>query len=916
MKRTLYSSESPCPVEPVLGVTKQYLSHRPKYQAWDVSGFMRLFVTPAPLVLFVVALWWALLPPGAGAQESLPIPTPLPLAPAQPTVAPTQTAVPLVSTKPGEVGQPPVSSLPSVVPPAPAKIQPDSSGPVHGFADPNRVIEPPPVVAAPTSLPAPTAAPTPSITPTPAPTPDGTGGDGTGGVGDITGEEVPGGDFSLEAPNGVVYDGERGLALAEGNVVFRYRNFTVRGQRGVVDYNTNTATLTGDLTVNAQAGGRSQTFTGKSIIFNLNTGKWTLSQLQATFPPQLFPPGAVLAPLYETAGTAIGQGENVRGENFRFSSCDREHYYLRSNRIDFYRLPSGQPQRIVLRKNALFILGRKIIPLPVYSISLLGQRSRRQPLQTTFGQNDYDGFFAKTLYDLRASPKATDSLLVDALSKRGLGLGLQRELVGGGLLYLYAVSGKNGGREVNSRINKNYRLSDLFTSTINFQTTQNNPLSGSGISSRSGNFDLNRAGVNAQTNATYNFDSSSYSGSNSRNDSLNIHHNQRFGDGLTLDVTGDLNQSQYSSDATIPRNQTGDLNVQFGKTDRAFDVYLKSELHNDFAHGNAAFQLERLPELLFQSSTQRLQLGAINRLVPGQFTFGLGAFNEPTNTSNPEIGGQKDRADFFYNFNERHAQLIGTENNGSIMRASGTFEQAFYSDDTARYNYAYNLNNTSNLGPIQVAINYNKQRTFGYTPFQFDYLTPGEYIDYTASVGRGENFRLNFTGGRDIQNDYTRDILANLQWIPSKGTYVSLGTSYGLQAEQRGLFGDIYGNLRFSRRTTRTLGGQFALGFRYAPSGTGTARGLTRVNASFDTNVTRKIRFQALAGYDGINNRFDFQQYRAIVDLHCFNLFTTYDSSRKELRFDLALKAFPFADTRFGRNGLSEGFDPGVAEVR
>ncbi|BCM91177.1 hypothetical protein IAD21_03041 [Abditibacteriota bacterium] len=867
----------------------------------------RAGVPPLQSALVALILCFSFVLSVAHAQEALPTPSPTPLKNPPVTITPTATALP--SKTPGVAATPSPASLPSVVPPAPTKIEPSPSEPVRGFGDPNRVIVPPPVLATPTPEPVSTTAPAPVPTPIP---------DGTGGTGDVTGQEPPGGDFSLEAPGGVIYDGERGLALAQGAVTFRYRDFIVRGDRGVVDYNTNNATLSGNLTVTAQANGQSQTFTGQSIVFNLDTGKWILSQLKTTFPPEFFPPGTVLAPLYQNDGTVTGQGDNVRGENFRFSSCDRDHYYLRSNRIDFYRLPSGQPQRIVLRKNALFLLGRKILPLPVYSISLLGQRSRRQPLQTTFGQNTYDGFFAKTIYDLRANSKLTDSFLIDALSKRGLGLGFQRELVGGGLLYLYAVSGKTGGREINGRVNKHYQISKLVSSNISFQSTQNNSLAGSGISSRSGNFSLSRSGARAQTNATYSFDSSSYTGSSSRTDSLYVQHQQQLGIGLNLSVQGDLNQSQFgdSTSSSTPQNQTGDLNVQVGQTGRAFDLYLRSELHNDFARGNAAFQLERLPELLIQSDTQRLKLGFINQVVPGNFTFGVGTFNEPSSSFSDQVGGQKSRADFFYNFNERQIQLVGNQRNGSVFRTSGTFEQAFYSDDTARYNYAYNFNNTSSLGPIEVAINYNKQRTFGFTPFQFDYLTPGEYVDYTASVGRGDNFRLNFSGGRDIQNDYTRDVLANLQWIPSQGTYVSLGTSYGLQAEQRGLFGDIYGNIRFSRRQTRTLGGQFALGFRYTPSGTGTVHGLTRVNASFDTNLTRKVRFQALAGYDGISNRFDFQQYRAIFDLHCFNLFTTYDGSRKELRFDLALKAFPFADTRFGRNGLSEGFDPGVGEVR
>ena len=69
------------------------------------------------------------------------------------------------------------------------------------------------------------------------------------------------------------------------------------------------------------------------------------------------------------------------------------------------------------------------------------------------------------------------------------------------------------------------------------------------------------------------------------------------------------------------------------------------------------------------------------------------------------------------------------------------------------------------------------------------------------------------------------------------------------------------------------------------------------------------------SGYDGYGKSFDFSQIRITRDLHCFNLYATYDGQRQELRFDLAIKAFPFADTRFGRNQFSEGFDPFVGDV-
>jgi hypothetical protein len=59
-----------------------------------------------------------------------------------------------------------------------------------------------------------------------------------------------------------------------------------------------------------------------------------------------------------------------------------------------------------------------------------------------------------------------------------------------------------------------------------------------------------------------------------------------------------------------------------------------------------------------------------------------------------------------------------------------------------------------------------------------------------------------------------------------------------------------------------------------------------------------------------------FNQVRVTRDLHCFNLYATYDQQRKEFRLDLALKAFPFVDTRLGRTDLGEGFGPFIGDTR
>jgi hypothetical protein len=492
-------------------------------------------------------------------------------------------------------------------------------------------------------------------------------------------------------------------------------------------------------------------------------------------------------------------------------------------------------------------------------------------------------------------------------------LGIQRELAAGGLFYLYAVSGQTGGREVNARINKSYQLAPDYRANIRFDSTSNSSTVNENSSSRTGDLTLTRQGQRAQSSAVLSFNNSSFSSSETTSQTLSLDHRQDFGAGYAMQLRGQFNRANSStgSDASLASEaRTLDSELQLSKTSRQFDVFLRAELHNDLVQ-DRTYQLERFPELTFQSSTSRLSLPLLENLIPGDFTLGYGLFNEPSYGQTSDTGGTKSRTDFFYSARPKTYRLFGNGSSNTTFGVSGNFEQAFYSDDTARYNYSYNANLTNTLGGFRFLANYAKQRTYGYTPFSFDFFTPGEYVDYTLSYQRSQSFRFNLSGGRDLQNSFNRDIITTLQWAPTDSFYASVGTSYILEGDQ---FGDIYGNFRLSGSRKRFLGGSASLGFRYTPSGS--SAGLTRVNGAFDVQLGKLNRLQALVGYDGTSRKFDFSQFRFTRDLHCFNLFMTYDGQRNELRLDLALKAFPFTDTRFGRNQSSEGFDGSVGGIR
>jgi hypothetical protein len=704
-----------------------------------------------------------------------------------------------------------------------------------------------------------------------------------------TGQEEPGGNFSLTSPDGVIYDMERGLAFAQRNVEFTYREFKVKGDRGVVDYTKNEATLTGNLTVTV----RGQVLRGRTLTFNLDSGQWVLSQIETEFPPDLFPPGSVLEPIYVSNGTVTGQDDEVRGNDFRFSSCDRDHYYVQSKRLDFYRDAQGEPDRIVLKKNKLYVLGKAVAPLPVYVVALQGARSRRVGLQPIVGQNVIDGYFVKTVYDLAANEKKTDSLLIDAMQKRGLGLGFQRELAkGAGLFYLYAITGQDGGRQIDSRIQRNWQITPNLQSSINFQSTKDNPYGGEGTSSQNGNVQFAYSTPNVNSSLFMNYADSSSQFSDFKSFTSSFQHKQDFGSGWSIDAN-----SLYAGNQSlgVTNSSTLDNSLILSNRARLFDTYLSAELHDDLLR-NQSYALERLPEIALTTDTTRLGVGLLNNYLPGDIGLGFGSYNEPS------TGNRLDRTLMNYRTRQQTQRLLSVGRFQSNFNYRGRFQQSLYSNSTARYDYDYNLALENRLGSISTTLNYFKQRAQGYTPFQFDFLAPAEYVDAVFSYQPSTKLRLNVSGGRDLQNSFTRDIDTRVQWAPSRNFYASLGATYSPESRT---FGDMTGNFRIARNPDKLFGGTLDLGIRYSPA---TSR-IVRVNSSLDFFLTKKTRIQALTGYNGVSGEVDFNQIRISRDLHCFNLFATYDGTNRELRFDLALKAFPFVDTRFGVGQFGEGFD-------
>jgi hypothetical protein len=124
------------------------------------------------------------------------------------------------------------------------------------------------------------------------------------------------------------------------------------------------------------------------------------------------------------------------------------------------------------------------------------------------------------------------------------------------LFYLYALSGQNGGREINARVDKSYRLARGTDVAIRYDATQNNSLTGEGVSNSNANFNFTRRGERAQSAALLTLNSSSFGSGDNTARSLSLEHRQDFGAGYTLDARTLFNASSSGFGAVRRRKRS------------------------------------------------------------------------------------------------------------------------------------------------------------------------------------------------------------------------------------------------------------------------------------------------------------------------------------------------------------------------
>ena len=688
-------------------------------------------------------------------------------------------------------------------------------------------------------------------------------------------------------------DEKNRTATATGNVAILYRDLEIHSDRLEMDEDREEARMTGNVRIVA----KNQVFTGEEITVNLKDSRWEFHKGRGEISPRYFEPGTVLEPIYVRGEKVAGSENRVEASSGLVTTCDLAdpHYSIRARKITVI------PDDKIIVRNAGFYLGEKrVFSVHTFSVSLKPFARRRIPILPYWGVNDAEGYFLKTTYQYMATEKQLGTLYMDFMQKRGIGTGVQQDYTldsGGGSAYVYHLQDRDtGNTELDARLQHRQELPFDVLADFSLNASRNDLYS---QNSNMLNTDLslrrNVDGTNVQLGLHERRSNSDYSDSASRNVNFRVTH-QATPD-TTVTLSEDYRYFDFISGSAADQELDSRLEVKNrGKwLDWTFRMEQREDLDGaDYSGDDLSYYLNRVPEVELQTDSLRTKHEVFG-MFPAGLKLGFGQFKEfPEHTSL-----------YRANLDLKLDNYMKTYGDDTSLTLSGAFQQSFYSDNSAQYVVNYRSELKRQLDRHwSGTVTYSRQAPSGFTPFRFDYSRAFDSVDSVLQYNLGDRMRINFSAGLDLSQDIYRDAILRYQFIPNETYYFSLSTGYDINNSE---FRDVLTRFKLFHKDRLN----FNVTTRYNP----VTDDLSRVNAYLDWRVGERWGIQALSGYNGFTRDFDYNQVKVRRTFHDWHAFLTYDDQRREMRFDLALKAFPFFDTRFGVGESGELLDTSGGEI-
>lgn len=653
----------------------------------------------------------------------------------------------------------------------------------------------------------------------------------------------------------------------------------------------------GNVSIRAEDG---NVYWGNVLEYNLRTEEWSFIDWSAEFPPA-FLGAPFIAPVFVQGQNLTGMPSSLCSENAHVTTCDlpAPHFEIVARRVDI--IPGD---KVIARDCDLYVLGRRIIRVPWFYLSL---KDRRSPFVPEVGRNDVEGYFLRVLYQYVINEDNIGGIRVDLTEKRGIGLGVNHFYTipqGEGELFLY---GREGGDEYVARLDHtqllpqniktdltaNFRQNSFETTNISTATditlTAQRPTQHSSTlltfrrnlteNIRPGAEGARQRFYNDTTGANFRYTLNTAGGSVRYSADYNS-----FGSGSD-EIDAPANEELWSRLQLSRNTDVGRLTLNVdNRFDPDGDKFIES-----------SYGVERLPEVVLETTQEQLRWNLLTR-VPTSLQLGWGIFDE-------QVSGSTERQRlnrYLFNINANPRPIaLGASTLTPVVR----YRQTLYGDEDATAYYYLTTGATlrTNFNRyLSNVVTYNRQRVDGYTPFTFDRAFPS----HTVTEGlQYESPRLKayLNTGRDIQNNRWQNLTVRTEAQLTDKLLTRQSFYYDLNDSR---WGDLTSQFvwRDAPHLTLDVSSRYDLHERQ----------LKNVSSQVAWVINPQWRMQWLSGYDGFTKQFSYNEFLVTRDLHCWDVSLYYSTQEEYVYLYFRLKALNLPLPLFGIGSSGQVLVPSV----
>jgi len=770
-------------------------------------------------------------------------------------------------------------------------------------------------------------------------------------------------DIGLRNADRVELDQDNNATLI-GNIIIRYRTYTMYADRAVINTDTGIGTLDGHVRVVSDDNKILVTSPAadSKLTLDMRRGIYHVIGGSAVVGPSDLPEVTGLAlPIRLYGGDIEDTPKFIDARDTSVTTCDfaNPHYFFKAKSTTI--IPG---KRLIARRVTLYRRHRRIITIP-YLLFPLDDRYARQGITPLIGEDSVEGYYAKFAVPYALTAAAIGILRLDLMSKEGTGVGFNQSFVTGGSHISnppltstgsgtavnnaptttppattpggagFGSPGQNGGNVqlyhvANNSAGLNTTTGSVSDNQIVFHDIrlaidsqfQNDSYLSSATQSNaiSSMLSLNRAVKGATTTFTTNVQQSSYGSGTSRTITSSIGETNALSKTTSLALKVDFSQYDTPGYGTVSgtTENTVATNLDLTMHPKNYQIQLLTNTFNatsSTSGANITSGVQRLPEVNVQSVPSKTN-ELWPRILPAltKYTLDFGDFKETVD-----------------NTQDMRMQLgLDTGNNTHTRKAvttnfAASFLQSFYSDNTAEYilqnqiGATYAFQKQSTFGAT-----YSYLRPYGYTPFLFDETGSYNNINLNLSYQPTKRLLATFSSGFNVGQDHAMygvpgtpwmDINGQIQYRIDKTVLNVLTSSYD---PNRGMLF----NVADTTRITLPWGMAFNSAINYVPQ-TGN---FSNVNADLnlpwitDKREQAGYTLRALAGYNGITQKFNYDGFELTRSWHDWELSGVYESNTESaipgnsFFINFRLKAFPGYEP-FGVGQFGQGLDTGIGQV-